>query len=224
MYIFAQNFYMNTQEIEKRYDLLAEESCCLSCGGAGNHSKPQAGEICADLGCGRGNDVIRLATDVGKTGFVYGFDVSEGMLEKAKKTASKLNVSNVQFVRTDLAHLPLKDNSLDLIISNCTINHTADKPAVWKEIFRVLRQGGRFVVSDIYSSETVPDEYRNDPVAVSECWAGADTKDTYINTLKSAGFKNINILEESKPYAKGKITVSSFTISGKKIVPCCCCS
>lgn len=215
---------MDTKEIEKRYDILAEENCCLSCGSAIHLSNAQPGEVCVDLGCGRGNDVLRLASEVGEAGFVYGLDISEGMLEKAQKTAEKLNVKNVKFIRTNLETISLPDDSVDLLISNCTINHVADKKSVWKEIYRVLKNGGRFVVSDIYSENTVPDEFKNDPVAVSECWAGAETKEVYLKTLYDTGFKTINILEESKPYSKGKITVSSFTISGTKIKTCCCCS
>jgi ubiquinone/menaquinone biosynthesis C-methylase UbiE len=103
-----------------------------------------------------------------------------------------------------------------LVISNCTINHSAEKQAVWNEIYRVLKIGGRFVVSDIYALNEIAAEYKNDPVAVAECWAGAETKDTYLQILKKAGFSHVRILEESAPYEKGKTTVSSFTISAHK--------
>ncbi|MBN2610251.1 MAG: methyltransferase domain-containing protein [Bacteroidales bacterium] len=214
---------MNTIEIEKRYNVLAEDNCCLSCGGAVNRSNPRTGETCVDLGCGRGNDVMKMASRVGNTGFVYGIDISDGMLGKAQKTAEKLGVGNVKFIRSNLESLPLEDNSVDLLISNCTINHISDKKAVWKEIYRILKTGGRFVVSDIYSDKEVPEEYRNNPVAVSECWAGSVTKEEYLRTLVNAGFKSIDLLEESNPYPKGKITVSSFTIAGFKSNSCCCC-
>lgn len=84
------------------------------------------------------------------------------------------------------------------------------------EIFRILKKGGRFVVSDIYSTEPVPEEYKNDPVAVSECWAGSVTREEYLDQLRSAGFLNIEIIEESSPYEKGKIRVASWTIAGYK--------
>ena len=213
---------MNTIEIEKRYNLLAEDTCCLSCGGAINYSKPLTGEICVDLGCGRGHDVLKMAEEVGTDGFVYGIDVSEGMLDKAFRTAAKLNISHVKFIKANLEELPLQDNSVDLLISNCTINHVQNKQKVWNEIYRILKSGGRFVVSDIYSETEVPEIYKNDPKAVSECWAGAITKDEYLSTLGHAGFKSVEILEESAPYAKGKIKVSSFTIAAKKIKSCCC--
>ncbi len=213
---------MNTIEIEKRYSMLAEDTCCLSCGGALRYSKPQKGETCVDLGCGRGIDVLKLSEEVGREGKVYGIDITDAMLDKARRTAKKMNITNAEFIKSNLELLPFEGNSVDLLISNCTINHVENKDTVWKEIYRILKSGGRFVVSDIYSGEEVQDEYRNDPVAVSECWAGAVTKEVYLSTLNQAGFRSIEILEESAPYQKGKIMVSSFTIAGKKNKECCC--
>ena len=96
----------------------------------------------------------------------------------------------------------MTENNADLVISNCTINHSYDKQAVWNEIFRILKKGGRFVVSDIYSIDTVPDEFRNDPVAISECWAGSVTRDEYLDHLKNAGFTSLEMIEESDPYER----------------------
>jgi arsenite methyltransferase len=214
---------MEYKEINSRYSELAESSCCLSCGGAINYSEPLPGEICVDLGSGRGTDVMRLAEKVGEKGFVYGIDISEGMLKKAVSTAERLGVKNVKFLQSPLEQLGIENNITDLVISNCTINHSSDKQAVWNEIFRVLKNGGRFVVSDIYSSEPVPEEYRNDPVAVSECWAGSVTRAEYLVQLKNSGFRDIKIIEESQPYSKGKILVSSWTISGVKSSCNCSC-
>jgi len=204
------------EAINVRYSKLAEESCCLSCGGAVHHSQAQEGEICVDLGSGRGNDVIRLAERVGKKGFVYGIDLSQGMIKKANKNADNLGIDNVEFKQSTFENLPLKCGSTDLIISNCTINHATHKLRVWQEIYRVLKPGGRFVVSDIYSSEPVPEEYASNPVAIAECWAGSVTRQAYLEQLKKAGFNKITILEESAPYYKGKIHVSSWTIMGVK--------
>jgi arsenite methyltransferase len=212
---------MKTIEIEKRYSDLAETECCLSCGGAIDMSEPHPGETCIDLGCGKGTDLIRLREAVGEYGRVVGIDIAEGMIEKAKRTIAKFGYTNVSVVRSELEQLDLPDKIGDLIISNCTINHASNKRAVWSEIFRVLRPGGRFVVSDIYSTEPVPAEYANDPVAVAECWAGAITRGEYLAILGETGFTNISLLEESKPYQKGKISVVSFTISAK--TPSCNC-
>ena len=212
---------MDTIEINKRYSELAESSCCLSCGGALNYSNPQEGEVCLDLGCGRGNDVIRMAQAVGEKGFSYGIDISDGMIEKATRNAVKLEVNNVRFVKSELEDLKLPSDHVDVVISNCTLNHASDKYKVWSEIYRVLKKGGRFIVSDIYSQEPVPEEYSNDPVAVAECWAGSITKDEYIKILNETGFSSIRVLEDSQPYEKGKIVVSSFTIAGTKSACCC---
>lgn len=207
---------MDYSTINLRYSQLAKTECCLSCGGALNYSKIKAGEICVDLGSGRGTDVLRMAEKAGADGFAYGLDISDGMLETARANAQKFGVSNVRFIRSELEKLDLPDQTADLVISNCTINHAADKTSVWKEIHRILKSGGRFVVSDIYATSPVPDEYRNDPVAVSECWAGSVTRDEYLETLVATGFQSITILEESKPYQKGKVEVSSFTVAGEK--------
>jgi arsenite methyltransferase len=213
---------MDTSVINERYSKLAEDTCCLSCGGAINFSDPKAGEVCVDLGCGRGNDVIRMSQAAGDKGFAYGIDISDGMIKKANKNAAKLEITNVKFIKSELESIQLPSNTADLVISNCTINHAMDKRAVWNEIHRILKKGGRFVISDIYSLEEVPEEYRNDPVAVSECWAGSIKKDEYMNIISDAGFSEVDILEESKPYLKGKIEISSFTIIGKKAACCSC--
>jgi arsenite methyltransferase len=207
---------MDYVEINKRYSNLAETSCCLSCGGAIKYANPAKGEICADLGSGRGTDVVRLAEKAGETGFAYGIDISEGMIKKSVETAARLGISNVSFISSPLEKLPLQDNLVNLVISNCTINHSSDKQSVWNEIHRILRKGGRFVVSDIYSLSPVPEEYRNDPVAVAECWAGSVTRDEYLQQLRNAGFSRIDVYEESQPYEKGSIMVSSWTITGVK--------
>jgi len=201
---------MSYIEINRRYSDLAESSCCLSCGGAVNYSEVREGEICVDLGSGRGTDAIRLAETVGSGGRVYGIDISDGMIQKARDTASRLEVSNVEFIQSTLEKINLEDNCADLIISN--------------EVFRILKKGGRFVVSDIYALGQVPEEYRNDPVAISECWAGSVTRNEYLEQLRRAGFSEIKILEESSPYEKGKVVVSSWTIAGKKPTGKCSCN
>lgn len=213
---------MEFSAINQRYSELAGSDCCLSCGGAINYSKVSSGEVCVDLGSGRGTDVLRMAEEAGPEGFVYGIDISDGMLEKARANAEKFGITNVRFIKSELEKIGLPDRTANLVISNCTINHASDKQAVWNEIFRILKKGGRFVVSDIYSMEPIAEEYRNDPQAVAECWAGAVTRAEYLETLTRAGFTNIGIIEESAPYPKGKTTVSSFTIAGKRPSGCGC--
>jgi len=207
---------MDYKEIDNRYSALAESTCCLSCGDAMNYAEAQPREICVDLGSGRGTDALRLAELVGEEGLVFGIDISEGMIKKSRDTATRLGISNVEFVKSTLEKIKLDSNIADLVISNCTINHASDKQLVWNEVFRILKEGGRFVVSDIYAINPVPEEYRNDPVAISECWAGSVTRDEYLKQLEYAGFSSIRIIEESEPYEKGKVIVASWTIFGKK--------
>ena len=209
------------EAIDVRYSGLSEKACCLSCGGAADLSAAAPGEVCVDLGSGQGADVLKLAGIVGRAGFAYGVDTSAGMLRRAKRTAEKMGVTNVAFIESTFEDIELPDATANLVISNCSINHAPNKPRVWAEVFRILKPGGRFVVSDIYALETVPDIYRSDPEAVAECWAGAVTKPEYLKTLKNTGFTGIAILEESLPYDKGEIRVASFTIAGKR--PGCCC-
>ncbi len=215
---------MDYKSINLRYSELAQTECCLSCGGALNFSKVKPGEVCVDLGSGHGTDVLRMAEQAGDSGFAYGIDISDGMLAVARQNALKFGVTNVKFVRSELEKLDLPDHMADLVVSNCTINHASDKAAAWNEIFRILKKGGRFVVSDIYATSPVPEEYRNDPVAVSECWAGSVLREEYLKTLADAGFSSVTILEESKPYPKGKVEVCSFTVAGENPnskVSCC---
>jgi len=208
--------------IDTRYSGLAETSCCLSCGGAADLSAAAPGEVCVDLGSGQGADVLKLAAIVGPEGHAYGVDTSEAMLRRGKRTAEKLGVANASFIHATFDAIALPDATANLVISNCSINHAPDKARVWGEVFRILKPGGRFVVSDIYSLEPVPEAYRNDPDAVAECWAGAVEKPVYLKTLEQTGFTGIAILEESTPYEKGKIRVASFTIAGKRPGSCCC--
>ncbi len=209
--------------VRARYDTLSQQACCLSCGGAVSYGKAESGEICVDLGSGQGRDVLRLAGEVGERGHAYGIDASDGMLKKSRASAERLGVANATFLKADLHRIPLESDSVDLVISNCTINHAADKQAVWNEIFRILAPGGRFVVSDIYSTNEVPAKFANDPAAIAECWAGAVTREEYFSQLERAGFDTVAVREESAPYAKGEIEVVSLTISGTKPRRRCCC-
>jgi arsenite methyltransferase len=223
-----------TDAIENRYEALAQSSCCLSCGSSVAYVDARPGQVCLDLGSGRGSDVLRLAEKVAPGGHAYGVDITDKMLETARSTAKKLGVNNATFVRAELACLPLDDASVDWLTSNCVLNHAADKRAVWREIARVLKPGGRFVVSDIYAVTPVAEVYRNDPDAVAECWAGAIPKDEYLEAIALAGLGDVEILEQSAPYQKGRAEVASFTITGARKAQvdnagptrkrCCCCS
>lgn len=202
--------------IARRYDGLSKQSCCLSCGGAFSLANIEPGFVCVDLGCGKGHDVLRMATMTGEQGFAFGIDISDGMIETAKKNAAIMRAENARFVKSPLEQIDLDNGIADVVISNCTINHSLDQANVWKEMARILKSGGQFVVSDIFALEEVPEEYRNDPIAVSECWAGAETREKYLQNILAAGLSEISIIEESAPYEKGSIHVASFTVKGIK--------
>ncbi|MFO7978973.1 MAG: methyltransferase domain-containing protein [Bacteroidales bacterium] len=205
-----------SQAITKRYDQLSGQECCLSCGGAFSLATIEEGFVCVDLGAGKGLDVLRMASLAGDKGFAYGVDISDKMMEVALQNAERLKISNVKFIKSPLEQIDLEPGIADVIISNCTLNHSLDQAKVWKEISRILKPGGTFVVSDIYALEDIPGEYRNDPQAVSECWAGAVTREKYIDNILQAGLSGIEMLEESTPYEKGKTRVASFTVKGNK--------
>ncbi|MFO0553061.1 MAG: methyltransferase domain-containing protein [Polyangiaceae bacterium] len=206
-----------TLAIKARYDVLATQpSAGLSCGGAAALVDARAGDVCVDLGCGRGRDLVALAGRVGASGHVFGIDASPKMIEAAAATLRERGVVNASLHSATLDALPLGDGSVDWVVSNCALNHARDKARVWSEIARVLRPGGRFVVSDIYAVEPIAQRWRDDPVAVAECWAGAETRAEYLAHVALAGLVDVAVKEERAPYRKQEATLSSFTLMGRK--------
>jgi arsenite methyltransferase len=201
--------------VESRYAGLATSCCSLSCGEALDLAAPTTGEILVDLGCGRGQDVIRAAGRVGAAGRAIGIDRTPAMLEKARASVPAF-LANVRFVCCDLAALALDDACANVVISNCTINHAADKEAVYREIHRVLRPGGRFVVSDVIAEEELPEAVRNDPAAWAACYGGAIPEPAYLDAIRRAGFATVEVLHRSEPYEKGGVTVRSLTLRGRR--------
>jgi SAM-dependent methyltransferase len=196
----------------------AELACCstsLSCGRALDHAALSAGETLVDLGCGRGQDVVRAAGRVGSGGRAVGVDSTEEMLEKARAAVPPF-VANASFVKSDLARLDLPDGFADVAISNCAINHARDKGAVYGEIHRILRPGGRFVVSDVIAEAELPESVRSDPAAWAACYGGAIPEAEYLGAIRAAGFADVQILERTDPYDKGGVQVRSLTVRGTK--------
>ncbi len=168
----------------------------LGCGNPVAIASLKEGETVLDLGSGPGLDCFLAADKVGKSGKVIGVDMTQEMLEKARTNAAKGTYSNVEFRLGEIENLPVADNSVDVVISNCVINLSPDKESVFKETFRVLKSGGRIMVSDVVLSKELP-EFINDSIdAYIGCISGAITKDKYIDTVRSAGFQDINIIGE----------------------------
>ncbi len=157
----------------------------------------QEGEIVLDLGSGAGLDVFIAAQKVGQEGQVIGVDMTPEMVEKAKKNAEKMGVSNVEFRLGDIEALPLEENSVDVIISNCVINLAPNKTKVFQEAFRVLRPGGRMLISDIVLEKPLPKELREQVITYTGCLGGAVLKDEYLQLMRDVGFTDVRIVSEA---------------------------
>jgi SAM-dependent methyltransferase len=164
----------------------------LGCGNPTALAELRAGETVLDLGSGGGIDVLLSARRVGPSGKAYGLDMTDEMLDLARANARKAGATNVEFLRGEIEHIPLPDDSVDVIISNCVINLSADKPRVLAEALRVLRPGGRFAVSDVVRRGDVPDAVDN-MQSWTECIAGALHEDEYLSLLREAGFTDVSI-------------------------------
>lgn len=165
----------------------------FGCGNPTALATIQPGETVLDLGSGGGIDVFLSARRVGPTGKVYGLDMTDEMLALARENQQKAGVSNVEFLKGEIEQIPLPDNSVDLIISNCVINLSPDKEQVLKEAFRVLKPGGRFAVSDIVIRGAIPQEIRHSVELWAGCVAGALQESAYQAKLRETGFEQISI-------------------------------
>jgi arsenite methyltransferase len=165
----------------------------LGCGNPTALAKLNPGEVVLDLGSGGGIDVLLSAKRVGPTGKAYGLDMTDEMLALANENRRKAGAENVEFLRGEIEHIPLPDNSVDVIISNCVINLSADKDAVLREAFRVLKPGGRLAVSDVVTHGEVDPQIRQNILLWVGCVAGALEENEYREKLVSAGFEQVEI-------------------------------
>jgi arsenite methyltransferase len=183
----------------------------LGCGNPTALAKLSAGEVILDLGSGGGIDVLLSAKRVGPTGKAYGLDMTDEMLALANENKRKAGVENVEFLRGEIEQIPLPDNSVDVIISNCVINLSADKDSVLREAFRVLKPGGRFAVSDVVTRGEMLPEIRQSVLLWVGCVAGALEENEYRAKLASAGFETIEIeptriyrIEDAREFLSGQ--------------------
>jgi arsenite methyltransferase len=201
--------------VAARYGELATSPGSLSCGGALEVAAPREGEVVVDLGCGLGGDVVRAAALVGAGGLAIGVDASETMLAAARSRAEGL--PNVQLVRSDLSAVALPGERADVVVSNCAINHAPNKRAVYREVYRLLRPGGRFVVSDIVAERELPPEIRNDAAAWAACYGGAIPEALYLEAIAAAGLEDVAVVRRTEPYLKGGASVLSITVQGRRV-------
>ena len=165
----------------------------LGCGDPVTLASLQPGETVLDLGSGGGIDCFLAAKRVGETGHIIGVDMTAQMIEKARANKAKIGIKNVEFRLGEIEHLPVADDTIDVIISNCVINLSTDKPQVFREAFRALKPGGRLSVSDIVTDGPLPDEIKNNLSAWAGCIAGAlDVKD-YTAAIENAGFEDVKL-------------------------------
>jgi SAM-dependent methyltransferase len=239
----TRDLYDNSQT-----SILPEDAvrASLGCGNPTALTQLNPGEIVLDLGSGGGIDVLLSARRVGPAGKAYGLDMTDDMLALARANQNKSGIENVEFLKGEIENIPLPDNSVDVIISNCVINLSADKARVLREAFRVLKPGGRFAVSDVVVRGEVPEEIRRSLLLWVGCIAGALSDHEYISQLTAAGFTSTEIeptrvysLEDARtvlsgqgidvdaiaPQVEGKF-ISAF-IRAEKPAACCgptCCN
>ena len=177
----------------------------LGCGDPTAFAQLKEGDVVLDLGSGAGLDVLLSAKRVGDSGKVYGLDMTDEMLVLAARNTAEVGAHNVEFVKGDIEDIPLPDGSIDVIISNCVINLSPDKPQVFREAHRVLRPGGRFAVSDVVTTRPFTSEEQADLARWSGCISGALTRDEYLHGLESAGFSDVDV-EEAHGLSDGVIS------------------
>lgn len=225
--IFSEN-YSN----EEGY--VADADLGLGCGLPTEFAGIKKGHSVLDLGSGAGNDCFVARAIVGDHGYVTGIDFTEEMLKKAEANNLKLGYKNVEFVSGDIEKMPLVENNFDVVISNCVLNLVPDKKKAFSEIFRVLKSGGHFCISDVVISGNLPDGIQQDAEMYAGCVSGAIDKEVYVNIIKEAGFKNIEIhkekeieipntillkyisLDELRKMKRDRVGIFSITISAKK--------
>ena len=205
-------------EIQKRYSEESKNSCTnLSCGSNLDLLDIAPGESILDLGCGRGRETIGAARLSNPDGSAVGLDITPAMIEAAEQNARDAGVTNISFLHGDIEDLPFSDSTFDAVMSNCVINHAKNKGTVYREIYRVLKYGGRFLISDAVTKQLLPPEVKNDPEAWAQCFGGAVTEAEYLESIREAGFYHIDVLKR-REYIKNGYDFVSLTIRAVKEV------
>lgn len=212
----------------------------LGCGLPTRFAQISKGDLVIDLGSGAGNDCFIARAETGETGKVIGIDFTPAMIEKARANAEKLGYNNVEFRQGDIEHMPVTAGMADVIVSNCVLNLVPNKPAVFAEIFRVLKPGGHFSISDVVLVGALPEALRKDAEMYAGCVAGAIQKEDYLEAIARAGFEDI-VLQQEKAivipddilknyldaealtaYKTGTTGIFSITVFARKPATACC--
>lgn len=189
--IFSENY-------EKLDGYNPDADLGLGCGIPTEYAGIKAGDSVLDLGSGAGNDCFVARAIVGESGHVTGIDFTDEMLEKANHNKQKLGFTNIEFVKGDIESMPFGDNKFDVIVSNCVLNLVPDKQKAFSEIYRVLKPGAHFCVSDVVLKGTLPESVKNDAVMYAGCVAGAVQMDEYLGIIAAQGFTKITVHKEKK--------------------------
>ncbi len=206
----------------------------LGCGLPTQFAKIKKGDTVVDLGSGAGNDCFIAREETGETGKVIGIDMTPAMIDKSKENSKKLGYTNMEFLLGDIENLPLEENTADVVVSNCVLNLVPDKSKAFSEIYRILKGGGHFSVSDIVLTGSLPENLRNAAEMYAGCVSGALLKEDYLAKITNAGFRNI-LLQKEKPiiipesilsnylnadelaaYKKSRTGIYSITVYGEK--------
>ncbi len=219
---------------------VAEADLNLGCGLPTEHAGIKEGDTVVDLGSGAGNDVFVARAVVGDKGKVIGIDMTEDMIDRARRNAQKLGYANVEFKLGDIENMPLANDTADVVVSNCVLNLVPDKQKAFAEIYRILKNGGHFSVSDIVIKGELPENLKKSAEMYAGCVAGAVQHDEYLDIIKEAGFKNIEIKKtkvidlpnetlagfltqtEIKQYSENGAGIFSITVVGEKEKKGCC--
>ena len=206
----------------------------VGCGLPTQYAGIKEGDIVLDLGSGAGNDCFIARAETGESGKVIGIDFSLQMIEKARKNATKRGYTNVEFIEGDIEHMPLPDNSVDIVVSNCVLNLLPEKNKIFKEIYRVLRKDGHFCISDVVLNGVFPKEFTDNASMYAGCIASAIQREDYLSEIEKAYFSDIKVertktvvipddvlhehLDESTiaKYKAGNVGIYSITVTGKK--------
>jgi len=212
----------------------------LGCGLPTEFANIQPGNSVLDLGSGAGNDCFVARALVGETGYVAGIDFTEAMIEKARENARTLGYTNVDFIQGDIDDIPVRFGVVDVVISNCVLNLVPDKPKAFSEMFRVLKQGGHFCISDVVLQGELPVGVKEDATMYAGCVSGALPREEYLSIIEEAGFNNVEVKKEKKidlpdellslymsaeeleKFKNGETGIFSITVTGKKPEGCGC--
>lgn len=203
---------------EKEIKAVPEANLGLGCGNPTALGEIKEGMTVLDLGSGAGIDCFLAAKKVGKTGKVIGIDMTEKMIKKSKEIAKKYGFGNVEFRLGDIEELPVEDNSVDVVVSNCVINLAPDKPKVFSEAYRVLKKGGNLLISDIVLLKELSEMNRKDEKLIAGCVGGAVLKEDYLKLIKKAGFQ-VKVSAEDRDISKrqyGGLPIESLKVAACK--------